>query len=330
MNVYHFFQCGNISRLFSFIWSQVLWRVVKKSEATSLAAIHATLLAILVTVLSAYFLYVFTKVQELDKRALLEAEKINDVRPVQSRFGRVTQEETFDREKLVKELGDIMLGIDHDLIPKNPDGRAEKALGIMAVITQQYPFPVKIFKTKEGRFAVRGEPEPILFGDLEAVRNWVNTMEKVGSLMGTWRLNIRCLPILLEEFSKSDRVKKINEKLQESVLFRLKNEDGSSYFSSEFFEPINTYHAFFNRLHSAMTIMKSTKYYIQQADVFRTRYPSKAILLSGFLMVALSFIFGVIAPFLCQSVRSVFVFMPFLFYGLVYTYFIIQTISALY
>jgi hypothetical protein len=257
-------------------------------------------------------------------RAMSEAEKINDLRPVESLYGISTREEVFDRDKLINTLSDMLICRNLPSLPPDQERSAEKALGIMHALTSQYPFREKIFKTKDGYFAARGEPEPVLFGNIEDVREWVNTMNIVSTpLISFWEDNLGCLPNLLDKYSKSKRVIAFKKGIVNGPLSkRMLSEEGVPlYLRPEYLEPMLTYRAFFDTLITARQIMKKTRYYVQQADVLRNRYPSKNILAAAYIMICLSFIFGVIIPVSFQSARSIFVILiPFIFYLLVFIY----------
>lgn len=304
--------------------SPVIWRQVEKTELTALAGIHATFLSILMTGLTVYIVFVFTKVQEMEMRALAEAERVNDIRPVESLHGRIDQNEVFHKDKLINMLDDIMFCRNASSLPIDDDQRAKKALGIMRALTSQYPFPEKFFKTKEGNFASRGEPQPVLFGSLNDVREWVNTMDKLSTpLISSWEINMDCLPVLLDRYSRSELFIVNKKHLEKSHLLKnLRSEDGPAIYSRpESLDPILTYKSFFETLITARQIMKKTRYYVQQADMFRNKYPSKNILIFASLMICVSFIFGVIVPVSFQSVRSIIVIIiPFLFYLLIFVY----------
>lgn len=328
MTVDHFLHYKDLICFSISAWRHVtkrFWIVIERPDTFTIAGIHTALLAILVAGLSVYVIFVFSKIQDLEMRALQEAEHINSIGYIRSSYGLLTQEELFDREKLVKMLDSIMLGSEDRSLPKGREERTAKSLAIMSVITHQYPFPELIFKTKDGRMAMGGEPESIYFGNIEDVRQWVKAMDEITRPLKWWHILKGNFSIMLSEFSKSDEVIKIKE-LHKGFGLRdtLIKDDGTPFFSSEEDEPTAIYSGFINKLTSAKQIMKSTGYYLKQMDVLRAKYPSKATIFIGFLIVGVSFVFGVIVPISCQSVRNGIVLMPFLFYGLIYMYLLFQ------
>jgi hypothetical protein len=325
MTAYQFLNCEGIKHFFPSVWlwfTQIFGTVIEKPDIFTVAGIHTALLAILLTGLSAYVLFIFSKIQDMEMRALQEAENINTVGSVRSFYGTTTQAEAFDRDKLVEMLDRVMDGHDHPSLPINQEERIEKALQLMAKITEQYPFPEKIFKTKEGHYGARGEPEPIYFGNIGDVRKWVKVMDEISGHLLYWQLYEDSFSSMLGAFSKSEKVVELKKLHKDglSSIYLIKKDDGTPFFLPEEDEPISIYKAFLNKMRSARQIMKTTGYYLKRTDVFRDKYPSKTILLLGFFLGGISFIFGVIVPLLCQSVRTGTILMPFLFYGLIYMY----------
>ena len=314
MQIYKFFK-NKFSRIRD-ILCKSFTRKFRRSEVISIVGIHASLLAVLISGFSVYIIFVFSKVEEREMQALQEASKINEIKFVGSLFGEISSDEISDRKKLIRTLFLNINCRDDAAIPNDPSRRIAQALGIMEALMRQYPYPQTIFKTPEGRLGIRSESEPIIFGDIEEVRKWVNDIDEITyPLMVSFKIGPTCFRSLLSNFNKLKWV--IERKYRErNILNEIKNSDGSCrYDNPTYLDPLANFEHFCGNLILSVGIMKKTKYYLNQADKFRSNYPSVFVLILGFLMVQLIMIFGIIIPLLSEKISIFFLlYLPLLFY----------------
>jgi len=130
-----------------------------------LATIHATILAILMGVLSAYFIYIYGEIRSARSEVMRGAEEINKIvfrrssyHPSDEDVYQVTGPEDMDRLK--KSLWKLMYLSPNEVIPPDPEEvaavpeepskRAKRFLEILNVVIHQYPFPRAIEVTSKG------------------------------------------------------------------------------------------------------------------------------------------------------------------------------------
>ena len=294
-----------------------------RQESLAIAGINTTLVAVLVACLSAYIAFVYNTVQQAEIRAIEEAEKINSIAFLvhQCPFRNVEQTEVFDKEKLIDMMSKVTFGLDDSSLPKDVDGRARKALGIMGALVGQYPFPVLYFKTQEGRFAARSEAEPVSFANLGEVRAWIDSMHKTTAVFTTEFIGIPgSLLNLLKEFAKSAQVSEMRDTVIQSPLLRpmvsRKLVPGfGTHVTSEALDPVIVYYDFLNRIEGTMITVKMTQNLVKRADALEKGYPSRCILKIALLLVVVAFVLGVVHPLAAANVKRAFaVWLPFLIY----------------
>ena len=222
---------------------------------------------------------------------------------------------------MVKVLFDICLG--HDIPSVEESKREFKALGIMNAIMCQYPFSNRHFKTEDGRFGSRGDPEPIIFEDLKSVIRWVNEIDAItGPLISAWEMRQGYIINLFDRYSKIEYVKN-------NIAFCIKtfvHDDNEKFFAKDlysmiFCDPVSSCKDFFSKLIEARKIMKTAKYYIQQTHSYKDKVIPAKTLIFIFVMICLVFFFGVIFPLFLPSVSSIWLlWVPFTLYGLGFFY----------
>jgi len=297
-----------------------------RSDSLAIAGIHTTLIAVLAACLSAYLVFTYNTVQQAELKAIEEAEKINSILFLihQCPYRNVNQTELFDKEKLIDLMFKITTGAEAPSVPKDVNGRAQKALGIMGALVGQYPFPVLYFTTKEGRYAARSEAEPVSFANLNAVRAWINEMQKTTAPFTPEFIGIPgSLSTLLEQFSKSTYVAGQRDMIMKSPLLatmasRKLVPGFGTHVTVDSLDPLLVYGDFLDRLAEATSIVKSTQNYVKRADALERGYPSKSRLKIILILVAMAFICGVVYPLAAANGRRVFaLWLPLLIYMLI-------------
>ena len=285
--------------------------ILDKPDSLAIAGVHTTLIAVLVACLSAYVIFVYTTVQQAELKAIEEAEKINSIVFLvhQCPYRRVEQAEVFDREKLIDMMRKITLGLDDPLLPKDLNGKAEKALGIMGALVGQYPFPVWYFKTKEGGFGARDEGEPISFANLNEIRAWLDSMHETTGALTTEVVGLSGnLLTLLTEFGRTAYVSQQRDIIIKSPLLgpmvsRKLVTGFGWHVTLEGMDPVLVYHDFLNGMKESMSIVKSTQNYVKRADALGRGYPSKLRLRIVVFLVVVAFGCGVVYPLATVKVR---------------------------
>lgn len=300
------------------VWETYFIKYNSKSELIGIAGIHATLLAIIIASLSAYTFFISEKILNLQHRAITEAYKINEIEYYRY-FGGLDKNEVWNKKELVKNLYEILSK--HDDPSVDEFNRGFKALGIMNAIMCQYPFCHRHFKTDDGRFGSREDPEPIIFEDYKSVQAWVNEIAGITNpLISIWNLRKDFIISLFEEYSKTDIAKSNIEncfKLAETNKFFFEKH----LIPEIFCNPASSCKDFFSKLIGARNITKNVKYHIKQADAYKSKIIPLKTLALFFIMIFLVFIFGVIFPLFLSSVSTIwFLWIPFILYGVGYLY----------
>jgi hypothetical protein len=285
-----------------------------KSKSLAIAGVHTTLIAVLTACLSAYMIFVYNTVQQAELKAIEEAEKINSILFLihQCPYRTVEQVEVFDKDRLVDMTFKIITGSEAPSLPRDVNGRAQKALGIMGALVGQYPFPVYYFKTKEGRFGARSDAEPVSFANLNEVRTWIEAMHETTSPFTSEFIGVPgSLLALLTEFGKSAFVSEQRDIIMKSPLLgpmvsRKLVPGFGRHVTLDGMDPVLVYHDFLNRMAEAMSIVKSTQIYVKRAEALQGGYPSKSRFKIIFALVVAVFGFGVVYPLAASKVKGVF------------------------
>jgi hypothetical protein len=210
--------------------------------------------------------------------------------------------------------GGIKLG--ETQIPKDPADRAEKILILMNVISHRYPFPKAIEGTS------KFPQEPIIFKNTDSLREWLNDMDSILSvlkpitlflpLMPTDHLNSYLNSLLLREKDNIQRMK-------DDKIWQVMGERNPFFLVSDFIRG----------MHQANDIYNSTKKLLKKSDYLKNwiipKYVAIGIWVGGFLV----FIFGVIFPLVSKEVSPIFyILIPVAYYFAVFIMIGIKIISV--
>jgi len=159
----------------------------------NIAAIHSTMLALIIAIISAYIFLSFINLKEIESSVLEEAEKINDVhftssiyRPQKDEFKSI---ENFNvlwdlSATYLWQLGDsviphgpIKLDSGTYEIPEDLSDRAEKFFRLLYYLTDRYPFPHENdVKTVNNRSPWAWTPKSMHFEDIKEVETWLSDL----------------------------------------------------------------------------------------------------------------------------------------------------------
>ena len=250
-------------------------RCFDDAKSHTVAGIHGTLLSILAACGSAYLVFTYNAVQQGELKAIDEAERINDINwmVLSCPFGRIEESERFDFDKLDILLASLFMGQDCPGLPKDPQARGMKALGVMASVVGQYPFPERFFRNDEGRFGTRGPAKPVTFKSIVDVRKWVKTMnERTGWLMFQTPDRAQSLPWLLEELGRSDYVTRFRGFPSLGILSQMDTGIGSVRIvgPQDSLDPVAVYRDFMSNLRESMRIARETENQVRRVDAMDT------------------------------------------------------------
>lgn len=287
------------------------------------AAIHATILAVVIGFLSAFFLYHYGEVRAAQLEAMDKAGEINKVQFLRSAYLPKSKEENLVQGpkdiELVVQLAvalAVMSGENEGAemvgdikVPGDPADRAERMLEIMNIISHQYPFPKAIRPSLSGTSQFR--PEPIVFTDVATLRQWLADLDRVTSSL---RMITTLMPILFPRDTNSylksleQRDKEIIEEAREPRR-QIHGERS----------PYKLANNFLNGMARAEEVMHSVRASLKRADNLEANVMSKplalTILVAGFFV----FLFGVVFPLLSMKVSAVFyIHLPLLCYAILY------------
>lgn len=308
---------------------------VKPKEA---AAIHATVLSILVGVFSAYSIYAYGEIRTKQQDAISKAEEINRIQFIRSEYTPEGNDVVMaagpkDIERLKANLRELImltsqerggLKIGEVTIPEDPAERAERILGIMNVVSHRYPFPKDI----EGSYQPSGKlslishsffgPEPIVFTDIETLRQW---LKDLGEVVRNLTLMTHAMPLFFPRMMNpylealTQREKENIEKAKEDPRLRGMGER----------DPFLIVKDFITGMSRVTEIYHSTLTALNRADKWQAGLISKPasliILLSGLTI----FMIGVVFPLVSIRLNAFFyIHLPLLYYTVVYIMIVIK------
>lgn len=173
-------------------------------NALSVAAIHATLMAIIFGALVGYMVYAYGKSDDMIAAAVHEADRVNtlsspglfsgrgpeDLRLVATAEGRRQLASNFVREMMAAGAA-LRIAEERIAAGRIPDlqqvaeqaEHAGEALRILSVLVNSYPFLQSVEPQQGGGFGYSPTPKRIDFGSVDAVRQWVKDVETLSGLL---------------------------------------------------------------------------------------------------------------------------------------------------
>lgn len=276
----------------------------KSSRTMAIAGIHATILTILISITSAYYVFTQDKIHDMEMQTLREAERINQVEFVRAYYypnpneflNYNDQKDVEQSMKLVVML--VMLFSDRTQapgmdIPKMPVDRAEKGLQIMNFLVHRYPFPeaISVSKGSVSSFA----PKPLLFKDRAEIAKWSADLDRLIDGMSMWPgyLNITINQYLGALKSKNENLiaqSKTDHFLQVQGVI----------------EPYFIFNNYIQNINKAYDINRSVKLYLDKLNYLEKRFVTKIQMLMIIGFIFLAFFCGVVIPLFSTQVRRVF------------------------
>jgi hypothetical protein len=297
-----------------------------RSGQLPITGIHATILSILIAIFSAYSFYVHNAIQEMELELINTAEKINRIPFLRYAY---LPPNDFSLPKDAEERGKILTNIVLLLsgnpqdgsypieIPENQADRAEKAIQLMNIIAHRYPFPDALWKTKGGWNI--GPREPIIFGNVNDVSNWLLDLN---GILRTTRL-FRYSPNEFLSESYLDYFKQLKRKKVE-LIQRAKNDRLLQ--AQGIIEPKIIFSNFVEGLNKAEEVSLAAEYMLTKIDKYRNSHLSRNILRIAIFLTVFVFFASVIVPIVFKHAnRTFWICIPSIYYLIISVYFLIKS-----
>ena len=276
--------------------------VVKRSTSPyiEVAAIHSTLLSLVVAIVSAYLFISFINLKELEREVLEEAEKINNVHLVQS-FYQPAKDEfppvdnnsvlwdlsvTYSHYLLMKHYSPEPLKLDSGAyeIPKDPADRVEKFFKLLWYINNRYPFPHGgNMELKENQ--VLFHPDAMHFQDIEEVEKWIDDLNHHLYVLEAFIKPIRLIP---DNFNISNLFDMLYKKHKKNI-----NREALYFIEGNPTKLFNNFIAFKSK---AENVFVKTFHQLERYKKYKTNAFSIRILLLIYFWGMFSFFLGILWP----------------------------------
>jgi hypothetical protein len=308
-------------------------RAASSTKPTKLAAIHATVLSIIIGIFAAYFIYINGEIRTKQTDAMSEAEEINKIH-FKRYFYFLKNKDTFmasgqeDMEEIKNLLIELALltsmqpggtNAGRVNIPKDPAERAERIVGIINIIVHRYPFP-KAIDGNSGSFS-QFRPNPIVFTDFEYLGQWLKVLDTVINILKPVTI---LMPLFYPKHIDSylhalaDREKENIEKAKDNLIEQIRGERN----------PYNIFNDFINGMSRVEEVYHSTLNALNRANELQSNLVPKPfiliILFSGFII----FIIGVVLPLSSISLNPVlYIHLPLAYYTFIFIMIIVKFAS---
>lgn len=276
---------------------------IKELDPIGIASIHATILAILLGVFCAYYLYVLSALEHLQTQAFETAYKVNGLE-----YGwyysdypdSFAEKNRKDMNALLRRLSKVVRGDPNEGVPQGLVSRVEEAMAIISALSYCYPFPFYEPPGSERRYPNPPHPQKLSFKSPEELRRWANEVEELNS-----RIHPLLRQTLLEMInacgvyytSKYPGPPPPSATPEQLADVKARNEEMLRSYRS-------MAEAFLRNVAAAYELAKSAVSRLDEAEAMRSRYPGKALALvvlsAGFLL----FLSGVAVPLVTRHVFS--------------------------
>lgn len=266
--------------------------LINPADKITIADIHATIFSIIIGFISAYALYAYSKVNEIELQVIEEASKINkfQVKYTSSIDRTLDTSETTERENIIEQLTKIGMKFstyDHVNSSKEiaktplPSTSLEKGLLTLKLLSNlytHYPFSTKLLD-----YSGNTPVKPVKLNTVEDVKKWVVDMEKtLQSLLWTLRSHKK---VHQENF---DAVESYEIELFKSAPENLKSTNKHQ---------IQNY---IDTADSAEELISSVNSLLIQID---GRKPNKAVVISSIVISIIGIVCGVLIPMINKEVK---------------------------
>lgn len=311
----------------------------KKKSNFSLIGIHATILSIVITFLSAYGLFVFEKLDEIEYQAFSEYLKINDVylastyKSPRHQFPYLLNIPCNLRYKKIVE-NFWRLASDDLINSSNKNKPTEKEIAEngfdlicnMTVLQNMYPYPTRISFNKEGEVIFNNKIQKLKFNSIDELRNWINDIDEIlrvtlffysqrkGKLD---ELILAAMSAAEKKFPPFESEEELDNKYtpgEKNDLLKMKK--SIVYISAS---------EFFRNMEKTQKIFIDTKKMIDDYDLYKNRHINKDIFAIGLILTFIAFITSVIIPMLINISYRIFeVWIPVATYLIIFSYLLLK------
>ena len=311
----------------------------KKERDLNIVGIHASILSIIIAILSTYGLFVFGNLDELEYRAFSESEKINSIeltykyRSPRHQFKHLIDTPPKQQYKSVlKQLWDITY---YDLMntvqgdKKKEVDNAEVGIQLLCnltVLQNIYPYATRISFVPDGKVLDKINIDRVEFNSLDDIRIWVKDVDSVLQ---------NALFIYLKRKGKLDEIISaatldIEKKMR---FFGSAGELDEKFSSGDKKDMLNwrksmatgLVNNFFQNIAKTQEIFINTKKIIEDHDLYKNRHINKAIFLVGLILAFFAFIVSVIFPLIFKKVPKLFkIWIPVSVYFMIFLYLILK------
>ena len=299
------------------------------SKNMSIIEIHASVLSIIIAFLSAYGLFVFGRLDELEHKAFSESLRINNVHLIskyRSPRHRFEHLQNIDPDSqyfaILRRMQEILAIRLAETGKEKPsaliNSAAEQGIELicnMNVLENIYPFATYIYFDQDGKVVDKEIMEPIRFHSLGEIRKWVKDLDAailaVNFLYLSRKAKLYELCGLAEKEwyrkfpLKEEKLRSLGTLSSGDIEDLLRSRAGISMLVDDFFKNMS----------ESQTILLSVKKILEDYDLYKNRHISKQWFSVALILSCVAFTSGVILPLVMTKVSHVFrIFIPVAFY----------------
>jgi len=268
---------------------------IEYSQWLFIAAIHATIITVFITVSSAYLLFLRGRLDELESFIYQEANKINRLRFANSLGLKIEDKYECSDDKTRLELAKILGNIAMTGTPrlglfeeKNLSIEKKKEVGteaikIMDTLSSYYPFPQRLIRGPKDGTHVANKPIRVKFTSIDDVIKWRN--------------DVYVLTTILLDLWDNHR-----ERFLDIIQPAL--EEHRKFFESRNIIPEVFVNTFFQNIREAHRIANSTEEKLMTWKAYQKRNEIKKPLITFLIFSIPVFLLGVFFPILCVFLPS--------------------------
>jgi hypothetical protein len=301
----------------------------------SLAAIHATVLSIMIGLGITYVLHVNTQIREVESDVLKIAEGVNDIKfssiwlSLVSPGSKFLENWSSTDDQIQEWLATYWLDPTGSDIQEGSDGppfkvylsdlglnHTELKLCLMAALVLRYPFPERMVTKKDKIVGMQPSPA-IVFSDMKAIADWRLAVDRKFGVIAN-QIDWHGADTFIQGF---DWTKKIN------IFYKFwKNNPGYGPETLKRFQVMPG--EFCSNVKSIYGISRALDYRLKRLAYLEKLNPSKAVVDFILVFAIVAFFSGIVVPFVYPGVsRFLVVWVPTLFYTFFLVYLVIKVSS---
>lgn len=288
----------------------------------TIAAIHASIVAIFIAASFAYLLFLYGRLDELKSSVYQEANKINRLRFASSLGLKIEDKYVCNNDKTRMQLAGILANIaltgmpqlgvfqEKDLSVEEKKEVGTEAIKIMDALSSYYPFPQRLIRGPKGETYIANKPIKVKFTSIEDV--W------------KWRNDVYLLAVPLLHFWDDRRERFLNT-IQPAL------EEYREFFEGRNINPEVFVNTFFQNISKAQLIANSTEEKLMAWTAYQKRIEIKRPLIIVLALSILAFVLGVFFPIVGwippKRIALLFLLAPFICYFFLFFYLFCKVLS---